>query len=182
MFQSAASIYQEAIDKSGYNYQLKFDSTASEPKTKTRSRKRHILWFNPPFNSTVSTNIGREFLNLIDECFPPTHPLAKVLNRKNVKVSYSTTSNMEQIISGKNAKVLKTTENEVRKCNCPNNKECPLDKKKMFGKQHYIPSYSLSGKRGRKNIHWFDLYRFYGKIGQSQAIIYQSRFQPNLSN
>ena len=70
MFQSAAPIYQEAIDKSGYNYQLKFDSIASEPKTKTRSRKRHILWFNPPFNSTVSTNIGREFLNLIDKWFP----------------------------------------------------------------------------------------------------------------
>ena len=36
---------------------------------------------------------------------------------------------MEQIIAGKNAKVLKTTEKEIRKCNCPKNKECPLDNK-----------------------------------------------------
>ena len=36
---------------------------------------------------------------------------------------------MEKIISGKNAKVLNTTEDEARKCNCPGNKECPLDKK-----------------------------------------------------
>ena len=128
MFESAAPQYQEAIDKSGYDFKLKFDPTASEPKTKNRSRKRHILWFNPPFNSTVSTNIGKEFLNLIDECFPPSHPLAKVFNRKNVKVSYSTTHNMEQIIAGKNAKVLKTNKTESRKCNCPKNKECPLDK------------------------------------------------------
>ena len=87
------------------------------------------MWFNPPFNSTVKNNIGKDFLNLIDECFPPTHPLNKVLNRKNVKVSYSTTPNIEQIISGKNAKVLKTTQKEIRTCNCPKNKECPLDKK-----------------------------------------------------
>jgi hypothetical protein len=129
MFESAAPQYQEAINKSGYTYKLKFDPTASDPKVKVRSRKRHILWFNPPFNSTVKNNIGKDFLNLIDECFPPTHPLNKVLNRKNVKVSYSTTPNIEQIISGKNAKVLKTTQKEIRTCNCPKNKECPLDKK-----------------------------------------------------
>jgi hypothetical protein len=129
MFESAAPRYQEAINSSGYDYKLKFDPTASEPNPKSRNRKRNILWFNPPWNSTVSTNIGKEFLNLLDECFPPTHPLRKILNRKNVKVSYSTTPNMEKIISGKNAKVLNTAEDEARKCNCPKNKECPLDKK-----------------------------------------------------
>ena len=76
-----------------------------------------------------STNVGKEYLNILDECFPDTHPLRKILNRKNVKVSYSTTPNMERIISGKNAKLLNTEENETRKCNCPKNKECPLDQK-----------------------------------------------------
>ena len=88
-----------------------------------------ILWFNPPWNSTVSTNLGKEFLEILDECFPPSHPLRKILNRNNVKVSYSTTPNMEKIISGKNAKILNTTEKETRKCNCPGTKKCPLDKK-----------------------------------------------------
>ena len=128
MFKSAAPLYQEAINKSGYDYQLKFDPSASEPKAKNRSRKRHILWFNPPYNSTVRTNIGKEFLSLLDECFPPNHPLRKILNRSNVKVSYSTTPNMEQIISGKNAKVLNIeTETEARTCSCTRNKECLLN-------------------------------------------------------
>jgi hypothetical protein len=125
MFESAAPCYQEAIKKSGYDYQLKFDPSAGEPKVPNRSRKRNILWFNPPYNSTVTSNIGKEFLNLLDECFPPR----KVLNRKNVKVSYSTTPNMEQIISGKNAKVINEKQKETKTCNCPKNKECPLDQK-----------------------------------------------------
>ena len=70
MFKSAVPLYQEAIKKSGYDFELKFDPSASEPKTKKRSRKRHILWFNPPYNSTVKTNVGKEFLCLIDKCSP----------------------------------------------------------------------------------------------------------------
>ena len=55
--------------------------------------------------------------------------LSENFEQKNVKVTYSTTPNMEKIISGKNAKVLNTEENEARKCSCPKNKECPLDQK-----------------------------------------------------
>ena len=50
---------------------------------------------------------------------------------ENVKVSYSTTANMAQIISSKNAGILKTPEQEKRLCSCPKDKkpECPLDQK-----------------------------------------------------
>ena len=106
MFESVAPLYQEAINKSGYDYTLKFDPSASDTPPKKRSRKRNILWFNPPYNHEVRTNVGKEFLGLLDKCFPPQHPLRKLFNRKNVKVSYSTTPNMEQIIAGKNTKVL----------------------------------------------------------------------------
>ena len=77
----------------------------------------------------MTTNIGRDFLKLIDECFPPSHPLHKVFNRKNVKIGYSTTPNVAQIISAKNSKILKPPEPETRKCSCPRDKksECPLD-------------------------------------------------------
>ena len=130
MFQSAVPLYQEAINKSGYDFELKFDPSASEPKTKKRSRKRHILWFNPPYNSTVKTNVGKEFLCLLDKCFPPTHPLRKIFNRQTVKISYSTTPNMAQIIAGKNSKILtKTEEENIKTCSCPRTKVCPLDKK-----------------------------------------------------
>ena len=45
-----------------------------------------MSWFNPPFNSTVRTNIGAEFLKLIDKCFPPGHPLKKIINRNTVAI------------------------------------------------------------------------------------------------
>ena len=76
----------------------------------------------------MKTNIGKEFLKLVDECFPPENPLSKIFNRKTVKVSYSTTPNMEQIIAGKNAKVLNDQQNETpsKSCSCPKGKVCLL--------------------------------------------------------
>ena len=115
--------------KSGYSDKLKFEPPNSNPRPKKRGRKRHILWFNPPFNSTVRTNVAREFLTLIDQCFPPGNPLKKIFNRNTVKVAYSTTPNMAQIIAGKNASVLKGKEDPKRECSCPKGKTCPLDKK-----------------------------------------------------
>ena len=100
-------------------------------KPKNRNRKRDVLWFNPPYNSTVSTNIGKEFLKLLDECFPSDHKLRKAFNRHTVKISYSGTPNMQQIISAKNNKTLRENEPETKKCSCTQNKksECPLGNK-----------------------------------------------------
>ena len=131
VFKDAIPIYQEALIKSGYDHKLEFDPNASEPKPKPKNKrgKRHVLWYNPPFNIAVSTNVASEFLKLIDECFPPYHPLHKIFNRKNVKVGYSTTPNIAQIISAKNSKILKPPEPENRQCSCPKTKVCPLDNK-----------------------------------------------------
>ena len=131
LFNDEIPLYQEAITKSDYNIKLKFDPSAGNPKPKNKNRKRNILWFNPPWNSEVETNIGKEFLKLVEECFPPENPLSKIFNRKSVKVSYSTTPNMEQIIAGKNAKVLneQPKENPKKTCSCTKDKECPLGKR-----------------------------------------------------
>ena len=128
MFMTAAPLYQEALNKSGYDFQLKFDPTAAQTSFK-KSRKRNISWFNPPYNSTVKTNIGAEFLKLLDKCFPPSHPLRKIINRNTVKLSYSCTPNMEAIISSKNSKILAPPEEEKRSCSCPDKTKCPLDQK-----------------------------------------------------
>ena len=131
MFKQAAPLFQEAINRSGYDFQLKFDPKASEKNHKNRKRKHDVLWFNPPYNSTVSTNIGKEFLKLIDECFPKDHKLRKAFNRHTVKISYSTTPNIQQIISAKNNKTLRENVPETKKCSCPQNKkkDCPLQNK-----------------------------------------------------
>ena len=49
-FEKSKPIYEEALEKSGFNHTLKYAKTP--PKKKVR--KRNILWFNPPFcRSTV---------------------------------------------------------------------------------------------------------------------------------
>ena len=70
----------------------------------TRNRQRNILWYNPPFNQEVKTNLGKEFFRIIDQNFPTQHSLHKILNRRTIKLSYSCTSNMQSIIAGHNKK------------------------------------------------------------------------------
>ena len=70
----------------------------------------------------------KQFLKLIDKHFPKSHILHKVFNRNNVKVSYSCTSNLRNLIKQHNSKIL----NETRKansdgCNCRKRNSCPLD-------------------------------------------------------
>jgi len=75
-FKKARAPYQEALQKSGYSYTLKFtppQQQSPESATSKRKRQRNIIWFNPPFSKNVQTNIGREFRNLIENCFPPNH-------------------------------------------------------------------------------------------------------------
>ena len=65
VFDTAAPAYQEALAKSGYTHKLTYEAT--EPScTKKKTRKRNITWFNPPFSANVKSNIGKDFLNLID--------------------------------------------------------------------------------------------------------------------
>ena len=118
VFDLASPPYQEALQKSGYDFDLKFDPpTINENK---RNRHRKITWFNPPFSQNVQSNIGKQFLNLIDNNFPQNHPLRKVINRNTVKVSYRCMPNMKQKISNHNFKVKKTEEERqpTYGCNC----------------------------------------------------------------
>ena len=129
MFWSAAPLYQEALNKSGYNYKLKYEPPLDTSEKKKRSRKRIITWFNPPFASNVRTNIGAKFLRLIDKHFPPDNPLSKLINRNTVKVSYMCTPNLAMKISAHNSKILNELQPKpkVRTCSCPKNAVCPLD-------------------------------------------------------
>ena len=113
--------YQNALNNSGHRYKLQYEDIDRRVKTKkTKQRKRKILYFNPPYNKNLKTNIGKEFLKIIDKNFPRDNPLHKIINRKNIKLSYSCTTNMKKIISGHNMKIL--NENEVneneQQCNC----------------------------------------------------------------
>ena len=93
-----------------------------------RRRKRNTIWFNPPHSLDVKTNIARQFLCLIDKHFPKNHQLHKVFNRNNVKVSYSCTPKIENVIKSHNQQTLNEDKqlNEQPPWNCREKEKCPL--------------------------------------------------------
>ena len=80
IFDAATPLYQTELDKNGYHHTLEFDPTATTNRRKTRKRK--VLYFNPPYSRNVKTNIGGKFLRLLDHHFPPGSPLHPLINRK----------------------------------------------------------------------------------------------------
>ena len=99
-FDNAKTVYQEALNKSGYNYNLSYKESHNDTQRSRRNRPRNILWYNPPFSKNVKTNVGKCFLALIDQHFPKSNPLHKIFNRNTLKLSYSCMSNVKTIISG----------------------------------------------------------------------------------
>ena len=113
-FDEAKEPYQKALNESGYKHTLAYEEHAPAANGRSRGRKksRDITWFNPPYNAAVVTDVGKQFLKLIDKHFTKKHPLGRLLNRNTVKISYSCTKNMKSIISSHNAKLLNSNEQE----------------------------------------------------------------------
>ena len=141
LFDQAVPVYQEALRRSKHTHQLEFNKDVYRPsptgfnllaEPAKRRRRRNVIWFNPPFSLNVDTNIGGQFLSLIDRCFPKGTIMGKVFNRSNLKISYRTCPNMKQVLSSHNKKVLAASKPKVeeRSCDCPKAKqeagECPL--------------------------------------------------------
>ena len=127
VFNKSTGIYQNALKSSGYQVDLQYSK--QDPSTRQRrNRKRNIIWFNPPFSKSVKSNIGKSFLHLLSQHFPPSHKLHRIFNRNSVKVSYSCMSNMKTVINNHNKKVLNNvTEDITNGCNCRSKRQCPLD-------------------------------------------------------
>ena len=118
--------YEDALRESGFKVDFKYTKNQQQ---KPKNRSRNIIWFNPPFNKAVSTNIAKIFLRLINRHFPKSHRLRKIFNRNTVKVSYSCMQNMSKIFKGHNSKIIFTPCNQLTLCNCRVNGECPMDDK-----------------------------------------------------
>jgi hypothetical protein len=128
-FDKVAHTYQEALQKSGYQYTLEY--TKPNQQSTKRNRRRNINWYNPPYSKNVQTNIGRKFLNIIRRNFHSKHPLTKIFNTNTIKLSYSCMSNIKNIISSSNKRKITTTlhtapPNPSKNCNCRRKNECPL--------------------------------------------------------
>ena len=107
VFNSSTKLHQEALKASGYTHKLKFEQLDLNAmnKNKKKTRARRIHWFNPPWDMNVATKVGKKFFQILDESFPPGHPLHKTFNRHTVKLSYSTMPNMLKKVSAHNSRV-----------------------------------------------------------------------------
>ena len=82
----------------------------------------------------MATKLGRDFLALLDQCYPVGHQLRRTFNRHTVQLSYWTMPNMGNIIAANNKKVLgedKAFERQLPRnsnCNCRGGeKNCPME-------------------------------------------------------
>ena len=143
VFDQACPLYQRALEASGYNFKLSYDPPVEKTKNTDR-RKRNITYFNPPYSEHVQTNIGRNFLKLIDKNFPPSHPLSKIINRNTVKISYKCMPNVKKAISRHNQKIQNDQMQEPEPepgCNCTGKcGPCPLDGNCLVDKVVYRAS------------------------------------------
>lgn len=125
-------MYETALKIAGHPSDLKYNPIPA----KKKRRRIKPIYFNPPYSINVKTNVGQEFLKLLDKHFPKGSELHRYFNRSKVKISYCTMNNLKKYVNKHNSKILnKKSENEAgRTCNCrkdPDTGEvkCPLQKK-----------------------------------------------------
>ena len=138
IFNAAIPPYKAALAKSGHNSDLKFDQNVKQQQQtnqKKRNRNRKVTWFNPPYSKNVKTKVGKRFLQIVKDSFPPSHKLYKICNRNTLKLSYRTMPNMKTHLAKHNNKILRQNLQEqnpetrvVTRCCCQKSRkaECPM--------------------------------------------------------
>ena len=163
-FKESMPIYQNALRHSNFDHEFTYTHEDASQRTR-RNRQRNIIWFNPPFSKSVNTNIGREFLSLIDKhfplqhklhkffnrntlkiCYSCKHKLHKFFNRNTLKICYSCMNNVKSIITKHNAHIIRNSQSqntETDNCNCDNKITFPLPKqcKHCFANTHSAHSF-----------------------------------------
>ena len=130
-FNEAKADYERALGNDGYSAEQKYDAEHNRATRTSRKRKRRIVWYNPPFSKNVATSIGREFFKLLQLHFPKQHPFHCIFNKNTVKLSYSCTTNMDNIVKAHSAKILSKDENhgDAKDYNCRDRTACPVANK-----------------------------------------------------
>ena len=128
-FNRSKQPYQEALQKAGYGEKLEYKVPTTQP-GRRKNRKRKAIWWNPPYNMAVETNLTKMFYSIIDRAIPKNHAyLSKLFNKNNLKIGYACTRNMGAIISSHNSRIQRQdgqVEND-KPCNCRVKANCPLN-------------------------------------------------------
>ena len=104
IYERARRVYDNALETSGHERMADYERRDCTRKKKLRKKK--VTFFNPPYCSSVETNLGKAFLHLIDKHFTVGHPLRKTLSRSTLKLSYSCMPNMKSVIQKHSNKIL----------------------------------------------------------------------------
>ena len=118
LFINGKADYEDALKKAGYD-----DVTLiyePDKHTDKRRRRRKICWFNPPWADNVETNITKVFNRLVKKHFREGTLMGRLFNKNNLKVSYCTTRNIQDIINTHNRRVL----NKYNAVDVPRPKMC----------------------------------------------------------
>ena len=144
IFQECSKIYMAAFKNSGFREEFTYQeenipNDINKEKNKYGQKmEKKIIWFNPTFCRLASTNIGNYFLKLIDKHFKHDNILHKIFNRKTLKITYSCTKNIFQIINNHNKEVIKEFQDRTNndnnnnnskqnECNCKTRNDCPIN-------------------------------------------------------
>ena len=133
IFNQSKPDYEQALRNSELPSSLQYpepNQPNDEPnnnKKKRKNRNRRVIWYNPPFNLSVTTKFGKEFIKLIKKHFPTNNPLSKIFNTRTIKISFSCTENIEATISAHNRKILEPKlQPTMSNCNCREKTKCPI--------------------------------------------------------
>ena len=63
VFDNSKDLYNQALSSSGFKDKIKSNPDFNRNISKSKNRKRKIIWFNPSYSSNVSNNIDKSFFN-----------------------------------------------------------------------------------------------------------------------
>ena len=127
IFNEAVGPYNDALARSGFKEKLKYEPPTDKAKSSKKDKRiRDVIWWNPPYNARVATDVGKLFLNMAERHFPEGSTLRKAFNKNNLKMSYRTGKNMRSHIDSHNKAILKNKTEVVKApCNCKKD-PCPV--------------------------------------------------------
>lgn len=130
----------------------------TENKNNRKRRKRRIIWYNPPYSKSIKTSIGKKFNSLIRKHFTKENPLSKIFNKNSIKLSYSCTRNIGQIIKAHNRKILQKGKQEEQKtCNCRKIENCPMKKESDMCRQKNVIYQAVVKTEGEEERNYIGL-------------------------
>jgi len=139
IFTQSTYNHQNLLNQSGYKHQLQFlprtltNNTQHEP----RNRKKKVVWYNPPYSQ---------------------HATTKIVNKNNIKVSYSCMPKIKQTINAHNYRLLKKRKqqnvgNPQKKLQLQRKRKLSAERK-LSGELSNIPSNCGNYRKQACNIHW----------------------------